>query len=242
MRRAHDRIVERMLRAGQRGFARMQRRDRVGVVADRLRGRALLLLRLRERHGRVALAHLRLIELLCADVALRGERREPVHVARREIVVLRRALDLLGGDGRIRALADQRTAARVERRAREFEIGLRLRDGQPVRHGIDHVQQVAFRDALVFMHGELHDATADRRRDVHDVGVDRRVVGGRVGRRAVVRVRERRDAERDDRERDHAAFDGGASDAGGLHANGPVPVSQTITAITSPIAVQTASW
>ena len=40
---------------------------------------------------------------------------------------------------------------------------------------------------------------------------------------------------------DHAAFDGGAGDAGGLHANGPVPVSHTITATTA-IAVQTASW
>ena len=35
--------------------------------------------------------------------------------------------------------------------------------------------------------------------------------------------------------------DGGAGDAGGLHANGPVPVSHTITATTA-IAVQTASW
>jgi hypothetical protein len=113
---------------------------------------------------------------------------QPLDAARREVVVVHRAAGLVGGDRRVRRFADHRAAARRQRRASQFDIGLSLLDRKPVRHGIDFEQHVALRNPLVLHHGNTRDPAANRRRDMYDVGVDGCVVGRRKARRPVICV------------------------------------------------------
>ena len=87
------------------------------------------------------------------------------------------ALRLVVGDRRRGSLRGQHAAPRLQGRLGEFKIGLCLLDRVLIGDRVDLEQQVALGNLGVLCDRQLDDPSADRGRDMDDVGIDRRVIG-----------------------------------------------------------------
>ena len=126
-----------------------------------------------------------IVDLLGRDISLRCQGQEPGERRLGEREVGAGALNLLGGDGRVRPLGGDRPTLRVARRLGDSQIRRDLRHGEPVGLGIQPEEQITLGDALVVGHGDGHDPSCDGGGDVHHVRRQHGVLGQGIVRGAL---------------------------------------------------------